>query len=204
MRLRIGAFAVVCLYAAACSPGSEPTAGGAPAGTAPAGEWRTLFDGTSLDGWARVGGDANWQIADGAVQADGGTGFLLTSSVYADFDLELEFWVSPDANSGVFIRCANPAEIGAATCYEVNIFDKRPDPAYRTGAIVDVAQPSVMLDTGDRWNKYEISARGRHLTVKLNDQTTVDVEDDRFAAGPIALQYGAGRVKFRNVRIRAE
>ena len=203
MSSRIGALAAVCLHAAACSSGSESSADSAAAEQAPQPAWTTLFDGGSLEGWALVGGDANWRLADGAVQADSGTGFLLTNAVYDDFDLELEFWVSPDANSGVFIRCANPEQIGAATCYEVNIYDRRPDPAYRTGAIVDVAKPSVMLDTGDRWNKYEISARGRHLTVKLNDQTTVDVQDDRFAAGPIALQYGAGRVQFRNVRIRA-
>ena len=140
---------------------------------------------------------------DGAVAADSGTGFLLTAASYADFDLDLEFWVTPDANSGVFIRCANPSEIGAATCYEVNIFDQRPDPTYRTGGIVEVAAPKVMLETGDKWNRYEISAHGRHLVVKLNGQTTVDTNDDKLAAGPFALQYGAGRVMFRNVRIRA-
>ena len=61
----------------------------------------------------------------------------------------------------------------------------------------------VVLETGDKWNHYEISARGRHLVVKLNGQITVDTNDDKLAAGPFALQYGAGRVMFRNVRIRA-
>jgi hypothetical protein len=167
----------------------------------PGGEWLTLLDGEGLDAWTPVG-DANWQMTDGAVQADTGTGFLLSKMSYGDFDLDLEFFVSPDANSGVFVRCSNPAEIGAATCYEVNIFDQRPDPAYRTGAIVNVAQPLVMIDTGDRWNRYEISAHGQRLIVKLNGETTVDTEDDKLAQGPIALQYGAGRVMFRNVRIR--
>lgn len=167
----------------------------------PGGEWSTLFDGKDLDAWTLVG-DANWQLTDGAVHADAGTGFLLSKRPYADFDLDLEFFVSPDANSGVFMRCSNPAEIGAATCYEVNIFDQRPDPAYRTGAIVNVAEPLVMIDTGDRWNRFEISAHGRRLVVKLNGVTTVDTEDDRLAQGAIALQYGAGRVMFRNVRIR--
>lgn len=182
----------------ACSEGTEP----ASESTGSAGAWRTLFDGSSLAGWTQVG-DANWQLMDGAVAADSGTGFLLTTASYADFDLDLEFWVTPDANSGVFIRCANPTEIGAATCYEVNIFDQRPDPSYRTGAIVEVASPKVMIETGDRWNHYEISAQGSHLVVKLNGQTTVDTNDDKLAAGPFALQYGAGRVMFRNVRIRA-
>jgi len=195
-KLIVAAFAVVGF--SACSQGPGPT----PELAASAGEWQTLFDGSSLVGWTQEG-DANWQLGDGAVAADSGTGFLLTNATYADFDLELEFWVSPDANSGVFIRCANPSQIGAATCYEVNIFDQRPDPTYRTGGIVDVAEPKVTLETGDRWNSYEISAHGQHLVVKLNGQTTVDTNDDKLAAGPFALQYGAGRVMFRNVRIRA-
>ena len=181
----------------ACGDSPEPAASSA----VPHAEWRTLFDGTNLDGWTKDG-DANWQLVDGAVAADAGTGFLITQETYADFDLELEFFVSPDANSGVFIRCATPSQIGAATCYEVNIFDQRPDPKYRTGGIVEVAEPKVMLETGDRWSRYEISARGQHLVVKLNGQTTVDTNDDKLAVGPLALQYGAGRVMFRNVRIR--
>src|SRR5262245_23803732 len=102
------AVASVC----ACDGGSDPATDSAASASA----WQTLFDGTTLTGWTPVG-DANWQIMDGAVAADSGTGFLLTAASYADFDLDLEFWVTPDANSGVFIRCANPSEIGAATCY---------------------------------------------------------------------------------------
>ena len=50
----------------------------APAGAGQAGGgWTTLFDGSSLDGW-NVLGDANWELADGAVQADSGRGFLVT------------------------------------------------------------------------------------------------------------------------------
>jgi hypothetical protein len=197
MRAKLIVVALTVAALAGCSPGAEPAED-----VDAAGEWQTLFDGSSLAGWNRVG-DANWKLEDGAVSADSGTGFLLTAASYADFDLDLEFWVTPDANSGVFIRCANPSEIGAATCYEVNIFDQRPDPTYRTGGIVEVAAPKVMLETGDKWNRYEISAHGRHLVVKLNGQTTVDTNDDKLATGPFALQYGAGRVMFRNVRIRA-
>lgn len=197
MRAKLFVVALTVVAGSGCSPDAEQAA--APAA---GGEWRTLLDGSSLAGWTQVG-DASWQLQDGAVAADSGTGFLLTTASYADFDLDLEFWVTPDANSGVFIRCANPSAIGAATCYEVNIFDQRPDPTYRTGAIVEVAAPKVMLETGNKWNRYEISAHGRHLVVKLNGQTTVDTNDDKLAAGPFALQYGAGRVMFRNVRIRA-
>ena len=194
MSVRLGTGLCVLLALGACSS-ADPPAEAAP------GEWTTLFDGTSLAGFTQSG-DANWRLTDGAAHADSGSGFLVTPRSYADFDLEVEFFVSADANSGVFVRCASGAEIGATTCYEVNIFDQRPDPTYRTGSIVDVAPPAAMIDAGGRWNTFAISARGPRLQVTLNGMRTVDVEDGRHTTGPIALQYGAGTVMFRNVRIR--
>ena len=193
--------ATISVVLAACAPGKGPAQGGGAA--APEPPWTTLFDGTSLAAWTTTG-DANWQVSDGAVAADMGAGFLVTHESYGDFELEVEFFVSPDANSGVFLRCANPAKPGAATCYEVNIFDQRKDATYRTGAIVGVAKPMAQIDAGNRWSTYHIEAHGRRLVVKLNGQTTVDVEDDKLAAGPIGLQYAAGQVKFRSVRIRRQ
>ena len=174
-------------------------------GQAPAG-WTTLFNGSSMDGWNPIG-DANWRLADGAVQADKGVGFLLTRAPYADFQLRVEIWVDDDANSGVFIRCQDPQQVGAANSYEVNIYDKRPDPAFRTGAIVDVAGPMAQINAGGKWNTLEITAQGPHLMVTLNGIRTVDTNDTKHARGPIALQYGAGAngagiVKFRKVEIR--
>jgi hypothetical protein len=43
---------------------------------------------------------------------------------------------------------------------------------------------------------------GNRLQVTLNGRDLIDVEDSQFASGPIALQYGSGIVRFRNVRIR--
>ncbi|HEY7671434.1 MAG TPA: DUF1080 domain-containing protein [Gammaproteobacteria bacterium] len=191
-------------FLAACGPsgqdqGGEP--GDAASAPSAAGDWDTLFDGTDLAHFNPIG-DANWEIVDGTVRANSGNGFLVTEESYSDFDLELEFWVTPDANSGVFLRCMNPLEISAMSCYEANIYDQRPDPKYRTGGIVDVASPMHELNTGGRWNSYAISLDGSHLRVTLNDVPMVDVEDSKLANGPIGLQYGAGTVIFRNVRIR--
>lgn len=163
--------------------------------------WVTLFDGKNLDNFNQVG-TANWKIADGAVEANMGTGFLVTKQPYGDFDLRLEFWVDDNHNSGVFLRCQDAQKIADTSCYEANIYDKRPDPSYRTGGIVHTAKPMSMINAAGRWNTYEISAHGPHLTVTLNGTKTVDVEDKKYARGPIALQYGAGVVKFRNVQIR--
>jgi hypothetical protein len=169
--------------------------------SAQAGGWTTLFDGKTLKGWNMVG-DANWEVVDGAVQASRGSGFLVTPMPYGDFQITLEFWVDDDANSGVFMRCSDLKMINAMTAYEAQIFDKRPDPAYRTGSLVFVSKPAAMINTGGKWNTYDITAQGSRLMVTLNGTRTVDVQDAKHARGPIALQRTAGIVKFRNVRIR--
>jgi len=85
----------------------------------------------------------------------------------------------------------------------VNIFDTRPDPSYGTGAIVNVAKPSVFLKAADKWNTYEITAKGPRFTVVLNGTKTVDnAENGEHPTGRIALQYAAGVVKFRKVEIK--
>ena len=164
-------------------------------------DFKTILDGTSLKGWDVVG-NANWTVADGAVQASMGTGFLVTPMSYTDFQITADFWVTDDANSGIFIRCDDPKTINAMNAYEVNIFDKRPDQSYRTGAIVDVAKPLTVVNTGGKWNTIDITACGPRMTVLINGQKMVDVQDNKHQRGPIALQYGAGTVKFKNVKLR--
>lgn len=166
----------------------------------------TLINGTAgLENWNRVG-DANWRAAEGAIVADKkgekAISYLVSKNAYTDFAIYAEFWVSEDANSGIFLRCADPRTIDSKTCYEVNIYDKRPDPSFGTGAIVDVASVSPMPKAGGKWNTYEITAKGTHLTVTLNGVRTADVNDSRLTSGPFALQYDVGTVKFRNVSIR--
>jgi hypothetical protein len=168
--------------------------------------WTALIDGTTgLDNWGRIG-DANWRAQDNAIQADKKTGkpagFLLSKNTYGDFQIKAEFWSSDDANSGIFIRCKDPGTLSAKTCYEVNIFDRRPDPKYGTGAIVDFAAVSPMPKAGGKWNTYEITAKGTHLTVILNGVRTADIQDGTHARGPIALQYDGGIVKFRKLEIK--
>ncbi|WCM29497.1 DUF1080 domain-containing protein [Sphingomonas sp. QA11] len=75
---------------------------------------------------------------------------LVSSASYRDFGLRAEFWVSHDANSGIFIRCSDRDRINPGSVYEVNIFDTRPDPGYGTGAIVELAKVSPVPKAGGR------------------------------------------------------
>jgi hypothetical protein len=170
-------------------------------------KWTTIVDGKTMGDFDKVGA-ANWRIEDGALVADKLDGkaaaYLVTKEKYKDFQIQAEFWADDDVNSGIFIRCKNPEVIDAKDCYEVNIFDKRPDPTYGTGAIVDVAKVVPMPKAGGKWNTYDITAQGDHFVVMLNGQKTVDVIDKRLPdAGPIALQYGSGVLKWRKVQIRS-
>jgi len=175
--------------------------------------WTTLIDGDKgLENWNQVG-NANWRAEGGLIVADKGTaGFLVSKQSYKDFNIRAEFWAATDTNSGIFIRLSDAKNITADNSYEVNIWDIRPDPKYGTGGIVNFAAvpvPPVFL-AGGRWNIYEIEARGSVVTVKLNGTTTVTMNNDKFAAGPFALQFGpgvqgvmGGPIRWRKVQVKA-
>jgi len=166
--------------------------------------WTTLFDGKNLDHFSPIG-DANWRLENGVLVADKASkiSYLVSKEDYTDFELRAEFWVSDDANSGVFIRVTDPKVVNGKNAYEVNIFDTRPDPKYATGAIVDVASSSQVVKAGGKWSLFEITAKGPRFDVTFNGiKTVVGANDTRHAKGRIALQYGQGVVKFRKVEIK--
>jgi hypothetical protein len=167
--------------------------------------WVTLVDGKTMGDWDHIG-ESNWRVEDGALVADKRTSkdttHLVTKTSYKDFQIYAEFWASDDANSGIFIRCIDPKKPGARTCYEVNIFDQRKDPTYGTGAIVYFSEVNPMPKAGGKWNTFEITAKGRLITVVLNGQKTVELHNGVFPEGPFTLQHGEGVIKFRKVAVK--
>ena len=164
-------------------------------------DWMELSD--NFAGWHSVG-DANWRFEGDELIADSATGIshLVTDESFDDFQIQLEFWNHEGANSGVFMRISDPENISDSSAYEANIYDDRPDQSGRTGGIPNFLAPEQVVDTWDQWNTYDITMDGNRIVVKLNGVTTIDGTDDNFSSGPISLQYGAGTIKFRNVRIR--
>jgi hypothetical protein len=167
--------------------------------------WITLLDDKNMGDWDQVG-ESNWRLEDGAVVADKmagkEAGFLVSKKPYKDFMLHVEFWASDDANSGIYMRCQDPKKLTDKSCYEANIFDQRKDPTYGTGGIVHFAEVSPMPKAGGKWNTYEIAVKGRQITVVLNGQKTATLSNNLFVEGPVALQHGAGVIKFRKVAIK--
>jgi hypothetical protein len=196
-RITIGLLAVTFIFVGCSSMNGLLSAG-----------WVTLIDGeTGLENWNRVGG-ANWRAEGKAIVADQsttkGSSFLVTKNSYKNFEIRAEFWAESNTNSGIFIRCSDVKNIGAANAYEVNIWDTRPDPKYGTGAIVDVASVPVPIiyKAGGKWNTFEITAKGQELTVVFNGVVTVKANHSKFAEGPFALQFAGGPIKWRKVKVR--
>ena len=175
----------------------------------PGSGWTTLIDGEKgLENFERVG-DVNWRAEGGAIVGDKGKGgFLLSKNAYKDFQLRIEFWADDSANSGIYMRCAEPKNLTDKTCYEANIFDQRPDQTYATGGIVHRGKVLQPVKAGGKWNTYDITAKGTKMTVLLNGTKTAEIDNVESPSGPIALQFGnqpkspGGAIKFRKVQVR--
>ena len=133
--------------------------------TGSANDTQTLIDGgRGMDNFVNLGG-ANWRAEADAIVADRrpgteGTHYLTTKNTYKDFRLHAEFWVSDDANTGIYMRCSDVRPMTDRTCHEANIFEKRPDPSFATGAIVWLVKAPVPVPkTGGQWNTMDITAK---------------------------------------------
>lgn len=177
---------------------------------------------TGLIGWQRIGGaEGNWHFQDGILYTEGaGGGWLASLRQYDDFQLSLEFRVSPGGNSGVFIRApleGNPAYAGM----EIQILDdyaehwQNLNPDQYTGSIYAIQAPSERASRqAGEWQTMVIAARGAEIQVVLNGVGIIGTNVTYYphkadahpglkrAGGYIGLQSHSSRVEFRNIRIR--
>jgi hypothetical protein len=171
--------------------------------------WTTLIDGDKgMDNWSQTGTQANWRAEGGAIQADKGTGkgasVLVSKKSFKDFELYVEFWAADDTNSGVYLRAPNPTTVNTASgAYEVQIWDKNPNPLYTTGSLVNVASAQPIHKAAGKWNTFEVYARGAEITVKMNGVVTVSTQNGpNTGAGRLGLQFNGGPIKFRKLQVR--
>ena len=201
----------------------------APPPALPAAEdgFASLFDAKTLNGWTlfeKQAGGRGYVVENGMLvcPADGG-GNLLTTREYANFVLRFEFRMEPGGNNGVGIRAPLAGDI-AYTGMEIQVLDHdhekyraRLKPTQYHGSIYDVipARTGALKPAGE-WNREEITANGRRITVKLNDIVIVDADLDSVtdpavlkrhpglarASGRIGFLGHGTRVEFRDIRIR--
>ena len=168
--------------------------------------WISLYDGETLFGWRKVGG-GKWKSQNGTLMAEAGTdGRIVTKTEFANFILKLQYRISGNGNSGVFIRLKPKAKNLGADGYEMQIWDK--DKKNLTGSLYGVApaeHPGGKLVTDvETWQDVEIQANKDHFHVELNGTEVLHAHSDKHVRGVIGMQYHyeGMKVEFRDIKLR--
>ena len=192
--------------------------------------WKPLFDGEALAGWRGFQQDeapAAWRVEDGMLTLDGSGGDLITERQYENFDLELEWKISPGGNSGIFYGVEESAATVWQSGPEMQVLDNAGYPGLdvRNHAGANYALHACTVDATrpvGEWNEVRIEVHGRDVRHWLNGELVVEFErwTDEWEAlvaaskfvefpsygrakrGHIALQDHGNRVWYRNLRIR--
>lgn len=197
-------------------------------------EWTVLFDGTSTNAWRgfqREDFPVNgWQIENGDLKTvvGGDRCDIITKEKFKDFELEIEWRVSPGGNGGIFYRATEDYPAVWQSAPEMQVLDDSlhndgKDPRTSAGSLYALIAPmnKVLLPAGE-YNKAKILVKGNHVEHWLNgvkileselgsDELQSLISESKFKdfsgfakarEGYIALQHHGEEVWYRNIRIK--
>ncbi len=193
--------------------------------------WRDLFDGKTLNGWRCYrGGEIRqgWEVIDGVLTRTSAGGDIITIDQFDDFELEIDWNISPGGNSGIFYRAGEATELIWQNALEVQVLDDEAhgfsaDHVQSAGGLYALYPPvNKPINPPGQWNQTRVVARGNHVEHWLNGAKIVEFEigsDDwnqrvaaskfaecpgfgQLARGHIGLQDHGDFVQYRNIRIR--
>lgn len=221
----VAAFAPFVLAACAASSQAPKSREAA----APA--WETIFDGTSLSGWRgwkQPSGAKGWSVEDGAISRTGPGGDILFDRELTDFELELEWKVSPGGNSGIMFHASETTQYPWEGAPEMQVLDDALHPdgkARETSAGANYAlyaAPARVVKPAGEWNRIRLVVRGPRVEQWMNGVNVVTYElgsaewkarvaASKFKAMPkygtfprgyLVLQDHGDRVWYRSIRLR--
>lgn len=184
--------------------------------TIPGEDWISLFNGTDLTGWTKIGHES-WTVENGVIHGKGLTpayGYLETNKDYKDFQLSLRFKCVGDGNSGVFFHTAfKPGSVDTTQGMQFEIDCKM---MHHTGGVYGedgrgwVVWPAPENESVVRmgeWNDYLVEVVGNRYKSRLNGVPMVDFTDPNPSSfdGRLALQLhagGKGNMEFKDLWIR--
>jgi hypothetical protein len=187
-----------------------------------AAQWTDLLKDQALSGWEKVG-DGLWNLSSDHIlvgerdrKSSKHQAWLYTKADYGQFDLEFDYWLRHDSNSGISVRdtsrgayaCGEahdpkrtPSHIG----YEIQIITI-PTDRYPTGSLYLFKNATKGHERMHDWNRMEVRVRDKLIQVYLNGALVMEHPGgpERPKRGPIGLQLHDANtiVMFRNMRIR--
>ena len=165
--------------------------------------WIALFDGHSLFGW-KANNDVNWHIDQGVIKADTGKpGLLLTTSPFADYELKFDFRLSPETNSGLFLRTIFDPQDPVKDCYELNLCDQKTE--YPTGSLVGRSKIQAPVPASQEWQSFVVRLEGPKILASLNGKEVLNFTDtskNLRKVGFIGLQKNEGPIEFRKIYLK--
>ncbi|MCW5554947.1 MAG: DUF1080 domain-containing protein [Verrucomicrobiae bacterium] len=165
--------------------------------------WRLLWDGKTTAGWRDVKSELfpsqKWKIADGVLTVlaandplSVGRGSIITREQFANFELSVDFKLTPGANSGIkyFVQSnldpENKTGAGPSVGCEFQILDDERHPDARMGregnrtlgSLYDVIPAATEKKPKpiDEWNTARILVKGRHVEHWLNGEKILEYE----------------------------
>ena len=174
--------------------------------------WRLLFNGSTLDGWRGLGRitipSEHWVIENDSIRkVDGGRvrtasdgqplvgGDLMTVDAYSDFELKLEWKVSPGGNSGGKYNVSEalstkepPPHAALGFEYQILDDDRHPDaqagPNRTAAGLYDLIGPNTLkaLRPVGEFNSARVVFQGMHGEHWLNGAKVLEfeLESDEF------------------------
>jgi len=196
--------------------------------------WVILFDGGSVDQWRGYKQDNfpkdGWTVDNGALKTiDGGNRVdIITKDIYENFELVLEWRVSPAGNSGIFYFATEESDYIWQTAPEMQVLDDSAHPDGKravtsAGSLYALISPTVnSLKPVGEFNEARIKVKNDQVEHWQNGKKVLAYEygsdtineliaKSKFKSMPlfakansghVGLQHHGEEVWFRNIRIR--
>lgn len=160
------------------------------------GEWVSLFDGRSLEGWQASENPETFSVVDGRIVVDGPRAHLFyTGPVenhdFDDFEFKADVMTTPGANSGIYFHTEYQEEGWPSAGYEVQVNNSYESDPRRTASLYAVEDVRETLFPDGEWFTIHIRVEGDRVVVKADGEKMVEYTEPENAERPEDM---AGRV----------
>jgi hypothetical protein len=156
------------------------------------GEWKSMFDGKSLDGWKANEHSESWTVDNGMIKGAGPASHLFWMVQECEnCEFKADVRIMDGANSGMYFRTAFGP--GFPKGYEAQVNSTHRDPV-KTGSLYNFVKVFDILVPPGEWFSQHIVADGNHIVITVSykgkDNKTVDYIDEKntYTKGYLALQ----------------